>query len=139
VDGQSTLWPNRLRARGERERESVCVCVCSKDHNRWFFVGSFRKVAKYSNPSDGRILLFWRNFGFRSDGVEGGLNSHGMKEVYVRPSVHLSFFLSVCLFVRPSVLPSIRPSFHHEPPHHPLPHFSFHLYIYGAIGNYLGT
>jgi hypothetical protein len=24
------------------------------------------------NPSDGRILLFWRSFGFRSDGVEGG-------------------------------------------------------------------
>jgi len=36
---------------GQWERESVCVC--SKDHNRWFFVGSFRKVAKYS-----RILLF---------------------------------------------------------------------------------
>jgi hypothetical protein len=68
--GQWTLWPNRLRAR--EERESVCVfkvtspdserygqwetervCVCSKDHNRWFFVSSFRKVAKYS-----KILLF---------------------------------------------------------------------------------
>jgi len=66
--GQWTLWPNRLRARGERECvfkvtspdserygqwETERVCVCSKDHNRWFFVGSFRKVAKYS-----RILLF---------------------------------------------------------------------------------
>jgi len=48
------------------------VCVCSKNHNRWFFAGSFRKVAKYSDPSDGRILLFWRSFGFRSDGVKGG-------------------------------------------------------------------
>jgi len=57
---------------GRTERERVCVfkvtspdserygqwetervCVCSKDHNRWFFAGSFRKVAKYS-----RILLF---------------------------------------------------------------------------------
>jgi len=57
---------------GRAERESVCVfkvtspdserygqwetervCVCSKDHNRRFFAGSFRKVAKYS-----RILLF---------------------------------------------------------------------------------
>jgi hypothetical protein len=111
-----TVWPNRLRARGqwlERER----VCVYSKDHNRWFFAGSFRKLAKYSDPSDGRILLFWRSFGFRSAGVEGGLNSHGMKEFYVRTSVRLSFFLSfclsVCLFVRPSVLPSIRHSFRH--------------------------
>ncbi len=84
-----------------RERESVC----SKDHNWWFFAGSFRKVVKYS-----RILLFWRSFGFRSDGVEGGLNSHGMKELYVRPSVHLSFFLSVYLSVRPSVSPSVHPS-----------------------------
>ncbi len=24
------------------------------------------------DPSDGRILLYWRSFGFRSDGVEGG-------------------------------------------------------------------
>jgi hypothetical protein len=92
-DSGRTVWPNRLRARGERES------VCSKDHNRWFFAGSFRKVAKYSDPSDGRILLFWRSFGFRSDGVEGGLNSHGMKELYVRPS----FFLSVCSSFRPSL------------------------------------
>jgi len=68
----------------ERERERVC----SKDHNRWFFAGSFRKVVKYS-----RILLFWRSFGFRSDGVEGGLNSHGMKELYVRPSIRPAGFL----------------------------------------------
>ncbi len=33
--------------------ETERMCVCSKDHNRWFFVGSFRKVAKYS-----KILLF---------------------------------------------------------------------------------
>jgi len=66
--GQWTLWPNRLRARGERESvfkvispdferygqwETERVCVCSKDHNPWFFAGSFRKVTKYS-----RILLF---------------------------------------------------------------------------------
>jgi len=89
--------------RAERKRERVC----SKDHNRWFFAGSFRKVAKYSDPSDGRILLFWRSFGFRSNGVEGGLNSHGMKKLYVRPSFFLSFFLSV----RPSVSPSVHSSF----------------------------
>ncbi len=90
-----------------RERE----CVCSKDHNRWFFVGSFRKVVKYSDPSDSRIMLFWGSFEFRSDGVERGLNSHGMKEFYVRTSGFLSFFLSFFLSVRPSVSPSVHPSF----------------------------
>jgi hypothetical protein len=33
--------------------ETERVCVCSKDYNRWFFAGSFRKVVKYS-----KILLF---------------------------------------------------------------------------------
>jgi len=33
--------------------ETERACVCSKDHNRWFFAGSSRKVSKYS-----RILLF---------------------------------------------------------------------------------
>jgi hypothetical protein len=35
------------------------------------------------------------------------LNSHGMKELYVRPSVRLSFFLSVCSSVRQSFRPSV--------------------------------
>ncbi len=90
--------PDERYGQWGRKRE----CVCSKDHNRWFFAGSFKKVAKYS-----RILLFWRSFGFRSDGVQGGLNSHGMKELYVRPSVRLSFFLSVCSSVRQSFRPSV--------------------------------
>jgi len=93
-----------------RERESVCVF---KGPQPVVLHRFFRKVAKYSDPSDGRILLFWWSFGFRSDGVEGGLNSHGMKELYVHTSVRSSFFLSFCLFVRPSILPSIRPSFRH--------------------------
>jgi hypothetical protein len=29
-------------------------------------------LREVSDPFDGRILLFWRSFGFRNDGVEGG-------------------------------------------------------------------
>jgi hypothetical protein len=40
---------------------------------------------------------------------------NGMKELYIRPSVHpssfLSFFLRICLSIHPSVSPSVHPSF----------------------------
>jgi hypothetical protein len=36
----------------------------------------------------------------------GGQHGAGMKELYVRPSVFLSFLVFVCLFVHPSVLPA---------------------------------
>jgi hypothetical protein len=112
------------------ERECVCVCVCSKDHNRWFFADSFRKVLKYNDPSNGRILFFWRSFGFRSDGIEGGLNSHGMKELSVRPFVRPSFFLSVCSSVRQSFRPSVLLSVINLPII-PCPIFRFaYIYIY---------